>query len=133
MSELKRLTFEIKKYVHGLKSEGLGALAIDPGFKVMTRITLKSQRRSDKRTFELDLNIIGFIFFFQINVFVAAVFSIWPNPFFDLRHIITDLADIAAVLQKFVANHLLNIPGAGADPGNPIDHIADQMEPVQTV
>ena len=127
------MTFKIKKYVHGLKSEGLGALAIDPGFKVMTRITLKSQRRSDKRPFEFDLNVIGFIFCFQINVSVAAVFSIWPNPFLDLGHIISDLTDIAAVLQKFVANHLFYISGARPDPGNPIDHIADQMEPVQTV
>src|SRR5262245_34537859 len=54
-----------------------------------------------------------------------------PFPAGDLRHVLSVLGDVLFVLQQLVANRLFGIGGARSQLWQPIDHIPDEMEPIE--
>src|SRR5262249_33282270 len=56
-----------------------------------------------------------------------------PPPARVFRHVVAMLADIVLVLDEPISQRLLEVGGASAELRQPIDHVHDQMEPVQLV
>src|SRR5262245_50301490 len=56
-----------------------------------------------------------------------------PLPAGNLGHVVTISADVLLVVDELVADGLLRVCRACAELGHAIDHVADQMEPIQFV
>src|ERR1700720_669407 len=56
-----------------------------------------------------------------------------PRPAADFRHVVTIAGNILAVLDQPVADRLLGIGGPRAQPRQPVDHGAHQVETVELV
>src|SRR5690242_809587 len=56
-----------------------------------------------------------------------------PPPARDLRHVVAVSANEFLVVDELVADGLLGVSGPGAQLGHAVEHVADQMEAIETV